>query len=865
MRVGIILFTGVSVLSLAAPAFGQADPQQATPAAADVVDDTGELAPGNEIIVSARRRQESVQDVPQTVNVVTSAQIDKLNLRSFTEIASVVPGLTLTPGASFGSSATLRGVAFSPEASGNNPTVEFYINDAPISSNFVFQSLFDVGQFEVQRGPQGTLRGRASPSGSIVFNTRRPDLDEAGLVVNGTLTDIHAQKLDVAINVPIIKDVLGVRLAGVDDESQGSGRVFTIKQLTQPQFNPDPLRHTKSLRASVLFEPTDWITAGFMYQTLNTRSKSYAQVQSLCLVTGAACAPTATQPTIRPFDRLSVEDQGGAFVQQHDVYVANVDVRFAGQQLSYVGAYNKQDFNAFGTTDAGDFFSAPAFSIVARPFANPPAAFEPVCSSENRRTKLTPTTGEFYQCTHTIAKRESHELRLASQERVAGIFDYVIGALYDKNGGKGPLFGLDATLNLVQETPIVGFGRIFLVNATPIVRTGGESTEKSVFGNLTAHIGENLELSGGLRHIHYKANPNFLAISGGTPNFIAGDNENKTVYTASAKYQFTPDMMVYANVGSSFRPGPRAIGNFSTGPEPTRSGPTARELAFSNLPPETSTSYEVGAKTSFFDRRARLNVALYRQDFKNFVFRGPGVTYRTFSLQGPAGAQLAQPGVGGFNFVSPVPVRVNGAELEASYQILERWSLGLNASYADGKIRNGTIACNDFDQNGIPDAVGQFPTPANAAALNAVLPAGQNLSLCPNYNSRASFSSKFSANVQSELGFDVTENMGGFVRGLYNFLGKNVNDPNNGFDDVGAFGLLNLYAGLRDSDGGWEISVFGKNILREREVLSTTGVPLSTNVQGFAGSTRMNGVYVPVSVTAPREFGITARIAIGSH
>jgi iron complex outermembrane recepter protein len=851
MRSQIVLFAGVSVLSLATPAFGQAEPPQATPAAADIQDDTGELAPGNEIIVSARRREESVQDVPQTVNVVTSAQIDKLNLRTFTDIAAVVPGLTLSPGGSFGSNATLRGVSFSPIASGNNPTVEFYVNDGPASSNLVFQSLFDVGQFEVQRGPQGTLRGRASPSGSILFNTRRPDLDEPGLVANGTVTDIEAYKFDAALNLPIVSDVLAVRLAGVIDQSQGD-RVFTIKQQTQPQFNPDPSRETQAIRASVLFEPTDFLTAHVMYQKLKTRSNTYGQVQSLCLVTGAACP--ATSLTIRPFDRLSISDQGGGFVQDHTVLVGNVDLRFAGQRLSYVGSYNKQDFNAIGSGDAGDFFAPPNRPVVLREFVDAAGA-DPVCQREGARAQIIATTGNFYQCTQTVASRHSHEIRLASEERIAGMFDYVVGALFDKSPAGGKLV-------LTQETPILipaafapRFGGL-IINATPIVSTGGGSLERSVFGNLTAHVTDQLELSGGVRFIDYQADRRVLRV-GTTDNPSNPVDEKATVYMGSIKYEITPDIMVYGTVGSSYRPGARVIGNFSIGA--TGQGLTARERSFADLPAEKSTSYEIGAKTSFFGGRGRFNISLYRQDFDNFVFRGPGVFYRSFSTSAPGGQvdQLT-------SYAAAVPVRVEGGELEASYQILERWSLGVNASYSDGRIQNGTIPCTDLDRNGIPDASAARPT---LAELSAVLPAGENVAVCSGYNGPSSFSPKFSANVQSEIGFDLSERIGGFARGLFNFLGRTEGDPFNGFDTVDEFGILNLYAGLRDVDGAWEVSLFGKNILKQEKVLSTTNNPLTTTVIGSAGipTTTFTSTYVPVEITPPREFGITARIAIGSR
>jgi iron complex outermembrane receptor protein len=120
---------------------------------------------------------------------------------------------------------------------------------APISSGFLFQSTYDFGQFELQRGPQGTLRGRASPSGSIAVTTRRPDLDEIGFVANATATDLSAYKFDGALNIPIIKDVLAIRLAGVLDYNKGN-RVHSIKEVSDPRNNEGPYRRTQSIVAA---------------------------------------------------------------------------------------------------------------------------------------------------------------------------------------------------------------------------------------------------------------------------------------------------------------------------------------------------------------------------------------------------------------------------------------------------------------------------------------------------------------------------------------------------------------------------------------------------------------------------------------
>ena len=872
--------SGASLLALASPALAQETPERdelppeaqlptSVPEGADRADDTGELAPSNEIVVTARRRAESVQDVPQTVNVVTAAQVEKLDLRTFTEIASVVPGLQLTTTSAFSNQATVRGIAFSPEASGNNPSVEFYLNDAPISSAFLFQTTFDFGQFELQRGPQGTLRGRASPSGSIAVTTRRPDLDEVGVVFNGTITDLDARKLDGAFNIPIIGDVLAVRLAGAIDNNDGN-QVRTTKEGAAFGTNEDSYRRTQAIRASVRFEPVDWAEFNVMYQSLHNETHRLSQVASNSLFVSGAPQTTLL---IRPFDRLSIEDQGTYDRQDQDVVVGNADLRFAGQRLSYVGSYSEQKFGVLTAQDPTDFFGNPGrVPLAPRNVVDPdPRFFGQVCAREIQEAGVNTTTGTFFQCVRTAGERQTHELRLASDERIAGIFDYVIGGFYDDTETRN---------QLTQETPLpirlppAAGGAIILNPSFPVaitpIRTDNLSTEKSVFGNVTAHLlDDRLELSGGLRYIDYEStqtittfqnNPRATApvVAARQAFPLAGQPRkiDATVYLASAKYEITRDIMVYALTASSFRPPATRPGNFSLG-SATGGGQTLRELNFTRLPPERSKSYEVGAKTSFLDGRARFNISAYHQEFENYPFAGSEIFFRSFgqTAQGVA-AQL-----GSFQFISAVPVDVNGVEGEASFNITDRWNIGANASYADGKIKNGTIACTDVNRDNIPDVAGVDPTPTTVAQLN--LPAGENVALCTGFNGRSTFSPKFSANVQSELGFGFGGSMDGFVRGLFSFFGKTPNDPANRFDDVGAYGLLNVFAGLRDPDGAWEITAFAKNVLREREILNVSATPLQqsfrTPVPTFVSQ------YRSVNVTVPREFGISLRLAVGSR
>lgn len=841
---------GVGLSALAMPAHAQ-DVAGTQPAAGE----TGELASSNEIIVSARRRDESVQDVPQTVNVVTAAQVEKLNLRNFQEIQNIVPGLTMTQTSSFSSQATVRGVAFIPEASGNNPSVEFYLNDAPISSNFLFQSTYDFGQFELQRGPQGTLRGRAAPSGSIAVTVRRPDLNEVGLVVNGTLTDLHARKIDGAINVPVIAGILGVRVAGVIDENRGS-YVRSIKQQSDPTHNDGPFRRTKSIRATVRFEPTDWASINLMYQSLNALDHSYGQIVSRSLVDGSTATPTVVggfdyTPVIRPFDRLSNEDIGSYNRTDQDIYIANVDLRFAGQKLSYVGSYNKTDFSAMAAQDDGDYFAPPRIPTVPRAFRDP-ANFDTVCQNEARTIGFAPTTGAPFQCTHGFGHRESHELRLASEERIGGIFDYVIGGFYDR-----PVSPSD----IVGETVLGNFptpGAFTVAAVTGRLRRARVS-EKSAFGNITAHLfGDRLELSGGLRYIDYKLSSGLVVVGQGI-NILDRVKQSATIYTASAKFNVTDDIMVYALTGSSFRPTNPVVGDFSVGPTGTE-GPSPLERSFTLPAPERSKSYEVGAKTSFLDGRGRFNISAYYQKFKNYPFRAPGAGVFFVNYTNVGG--VASPAPTQFNFVSPVPVDVKGVEGEASFRILDRWSISANASYSDGKIKNGTIACNAyFDASGNP--INPTVAQIQAAAAASGKP-GETLATCSGVTRPVLTTPKFNANIQSEFGFDITDRTDAFIRGLAVISGKTQGDVDNPFDAAGSYGLVNLYAGIRDKDGGWELMLFGKNILNERQVLSAGATPLSTTVR-TPGTTTFVSQYRRVQVTAPREFGITAKIALGSR
>ena len=315
--------------------------------------------------------------------------------------------------------------------------------------------------------------------------------------------------------------------------------------------------------------------------------------------------------------------------------------------------------------------------------------------------------------------------------------------------------------------------------------------------------------------------------------------------------------MAYANFGTSFRPGNNVV----------RATVNARSSALENsflvLPSETSKSYEVGLKSEFLDDTLTINLAAFQQDFKNYPFRSSsGVFYLSYASTAtvpPAGAQVQS-----FNFVSPVPVRVRGFEAEIDFRPTDNLSLTANVAYALGKIQNGNVACLDLNADGVPDAATTAPS---AAALFGTVGAN-NLSTCQ-VNFRSATASPWNANFQGEYHLPVGTSSEGFLRTLITYSGSSRNDPANAFDNYDAYARVNLYAGIRDADGMWELSIYGKNITDNDTVLATSNGPAFTALRSVTPlpSATINSPYINLGnpstpgLTAPREFGVTARVS----
>jgi iron complex outermembrane receptor protein len=809
--------------------------------------DENTLGDTNEIIVTARRRQETAQDVPLVVNAVTSEAIQKLNIRDFREITTLVPGLQLTTNANgIGTTSSLRGINHDVNVSGENGTIQFYRNDAPTASSFVFQTLYDVGQIEVLRGPQGTLRGRSTPSGSITITTRRPDLEQPGGYLNGTFGSDDLKYINGAISVPIIRNILAVRIAGVYRFDRGN-RVRSVNSTIEPYSN------TEAIRATVRFEPVDWFRAGFLYEGLTNKDRRFTQVESTSLFNPAAVpsANAADYGTITPRDFRAIQRTPSFARQIFKFYNWNAEADVLGQRLIYVGSRTSQNYLSRGAGDAANFF--PTLDVIGL---------------------ATQTHGPF----------TSHEVRLQNIKRIAGIFDYVVG--YFRYAGSSetvlssqtiiqPRAGVGVPQVLPVGTPLGGPS----IAVTPIYLPPGTPVEQSVFGNLTVHLGEATEISGGARRIHFTDFREGLFINCTKAQFQAGAcvrqngthtdvKENHTIYNVSIKHRFGDNLMVYAATGTSWRPPVIAIGDFTNAPY------TPLEVKHTTFGAETSKNYEAGFKSSWLGHKVLLNATAYHQTFRNYPFRaaGSGVQYINITSTGA-------PSIGSFNFISAVPVKINGLETELGFTPSSRFSLGATINYSKSKIGDAMLACVDALNNAtgavghdqIPDVV----TPTLAQMLQAY--GSERLAECPGNGQRATFQPDWSGSIRAEANYPFATCAEAFVRGLLNWRGKSQNDPNNRFDDVRAYALLNLFAGVRDPRGTWELTIYAKNVFNTIELVTRNDTPVQTSVTDVflappffrtptgTGSTNFTSRYTGITVTQPREFGVTFNLAFGSR
>lgn len=200
---GLLAFSG-SMVALAT----------ATPALAQVS--------GEEIIVTATKREQDIQDVPIAVTALNANQLENAGVADIRALQTLSPSINLnsTQTESGGTTMRIRGVGTTGNNAGLESAVGVFIDGVYISRpSIALGELLDVQQVEILRGPQGTLFGRNTSAGALTITTRAPDLGEFGAFGNMTVgsiadgDDIGMMSAQVGVNIPIVEDQFGIRVA----------------------------------------------------------------------------------------------------------------------------------------------------------------------------------------------------------------------------------------------------------------------------------------------------------------------------------------------------------------------------------------------------------------------------------------------------------------------------------------------------------------------------------------------------------------------------------------------------------------------------------------------------------------------------
>lgn len=776
----VVLAAGASTLAFSAQAFAQSADE------ADVAD---------EIVVTATRQAQSLQDVPMSINVASGETLQKLNLFDIKDVQLLSPGLDLTNTGGRNNTATLRGIAFDPDQ-GTSPAVDIYFNEISVDAQTAFTAMYDLEQIEVLRGPQGALRGRTAPAGAITIRTRRPDLSEVNGYMQGTVTDRDAVNFQAGVSIPLVQDRLALRAAMLIDRND-------LNQIDNVSRGASSRSTTESARLSLAYAPTDTFKAVITYQYLFAENDQFQQV------VGAGNQPSLLDPArsgppAEVADRIGVAEGPMNFRNRSHMVTLDANWDLGAHTLQLLAGHQDTLLRQRADQDFGN--AIPGYVNL--------------------------------QDVRTPYKVDTAELRFASADR--SFWNYSASLYYSKQTGDVTVTQ-DANqffANDVPPTPFpASFGAFLPVEASILAPTYQRTFAIAASSSFQFTDELRFELAGRYSFLKTRQE-SFLTLTSpgfpgaGIPPFVQGPfntvdpaigTQKHDVLTGGANltYEFSRDVTAYLSYGRSYRGPTAAVG--STAPLDT-------SLLLTR--PEHSDAIEAGVKSAFLDRHLTLNLSAFWQKFDGYISRARGIYYST-ERDGVVD------GVFDFNFNGDAEVKGVEATLAGRW---DAFDFSASASYVDAKFDHAMAPCNDFNGDGVPDADGA-----------ASVPVGEQVATCER-NDRIAEQPKFSLTANAEYRFEIGD-YEPFLRGLFTYRPGFSSTVAN--YDYRSRETLNLYVGLRGPDRRWEISAFAKNVLNQQRITSIGqgNYQTATVVPGIA----FDSGYRLISSTTPREFGLTAQ------
>ncbi|SDC65283.1 Outer membrane receptor proteins, mostly Fe transport [Sphingomonas sp. YR710] len=674
---------------------------------------------GDEIIVTAQKREENLQSVPISIQALGTAKLEQYNINNFNDYTKLLPSVSFQTSSPGTTNVYFRGVASGGDGnhSGSLPSVGVYLDEQPITTigGTLDVHIYDIQRIEALSGPQGTLYGASSEAGTLRIITNKPTTKgfDAGFdsEVNHIRSGDVGGKVEGFVNQPI-NDTMAIRLVGFYEHDAGyidnvpanfdigfgkntfgSGVTINNNAVLKKNYNDTEVFGG---RAALKIDIDDnWtVLPTFLAQDQKTHG-SYGYYE----------------------DAGDLKTQHFGPEQGHDRFwqaALTVEGKVSNFDITYAGAY--MDRHITSVSDYTDY-----------------AVTYDAAYSGGFSTYFTNAAGAYIDPSQHIVGHDhftklSQELRASSPQE--NRFRVIGGLFYQKQ-----------THLIIQDYQIYGLTAATSVNGRPgtIWLTDQDRIDRdyAVFGEAAFDITPKLTLTGGLRAFKYDnslfgffgfgtgfsgstgvgaCNKSFRDSSGnyigpilpGAPCTNLGDVVNGKVVPKKAKgdgithklnltWKPTDDYMVYATWSRGFRP-----------------GGINRRGGLPPYDPDYLTNYELGFKTTLFDKMLRFNGAIYLQNWKSFQFAFLGLNSLT-QIQNGSDA------------------RIKGVELDFTLKPEPGFTISGSAAYTDAKLRKNI--CNAADSTFQCTAAGNFIT----------APKGTQLPVTP----------KFKANMTARYDFDV--------------------------------------------------------------------------------------------------------------
>jgi len=820
---GLLAFA--SAAALAAGARAETGPaaaaQSSGPAAASSVDATV-----SEVVVTVQKRAQNIMAVPVSVTALSGGAVEAEHIATFDDLSRAAPGVAFDSNATFGTTdISIRGVS----SSAGSATVGLYIDDVSITTkNFFYEGaiepvITDLDRIEVLRGPQGTLYGDSSEGGTIRYITKAPNLSvysgEATVDTSNTEHGGENYGGNFAVNLPLIKDVLAVRVSGgsqfdsgwIDHYTQNIGPgnvVLGGGVLDQKGVNSQRI---DTLHVVATFSPGNGltITPAFFYQHehANDTSAFYIDTPGLGLYDQDKEVPEPGDDTLK-------------------LASLNIHKDFGPVQLTSVTGFLQRTAER---QEDGTFFNSSSFVSL---LSGPPAVSLP-----------TPLNVPLQQALNILAnlpsavKLDTHyvqftqELRLSSPDAPGDPLHWVAGVYFAQqtihNTDFQQIHGINSTFTSLfgvpmEDTAVESTFNAGVAGTTLFPNDMDESDNRSYKEDQYSGFGQidydflpdwHLGIGGRVEYAteHYVSvetgfyqigNLGFTGFPAGTPATPYTQAASSTSFTPkfTVSHDFSPSETVYASAGEGFRlggpTGPIVFGqNTVCAGDFALINQTSQPTKFGS---DSLWTYELGSKGRYLDNRLSLNGAAFYTDWHDIQ------------------QQIYLPDCGYYFTENVGDAQIYGGELEGSFKITRHLLFSANVSAESATITK---------------------------SINPVtVPVGSNLIDVP----QATFDVELSYNrpitdaikLSALINYDWTGNSNGSYQRFTNTvalgspLNLNFNNP--------SYGVMN--ASLMLSMKRYQVSLYAKNLLDDKTIIQSPEI--NTVYEGYTVHPRVLGLSV---------------------